>query len=249
MIHISALVWDEISKRYYETGISKVVLYPIRNGLYQAGVVWNGITAINEKPSGSEPTPLWADDIKYLNLMSAEDFAATIEAYTYPDEFKPCIGQNEVIPGVVIGRQNRYPFGLCYCTKIGNDTEAVEHGYKLHVVFYCMAAPSEKDYSTVNDSPEAVTMSWEIATNTINVEGYKPIAEIVLDSRRFKKAGILNVLRGFESILYGTSDTDPTIPALSDFQEIYDTYMYLRDSEGELILDSEGDSFLSAVFD
>lgn len=249
MIHISTLVWDKTGERLYETGVSKAVLYPIRNRAYQPGVAWNGITAINEKPSGAEPTALWADDMKYLNLLSAEDFAMTIEAYTYPDEFKPCIGQNEVIPGVVIGRQNRFPFGLCYCTKVGNDTEDLEYGYKLHLVYYCMAAPSEKNYSTQNNSPEAVSMSWEVSTSFVNVEGYKPIAAITLDSRKFKNAGLLHVLRGIEKILYGTSDDDPALPALSDFPEIYDMYIYLRDSDGDLILDSDGGSILTAVYD
>ena len=206
---MAALVWDEIGKRLYETGVKNVVLYPIdANGAYSAGYAWNGVTAINEKPSGAEPTPLWADDIKYLNLMSAEDFAATIEAYTYPDEFAECDGSAEVQTGVIIRQQPRKAFGLCYRTVLGNDTDMNDYGYKLHLVYGCLAAPSEKDHSTINETPEAITFSWEISTTPVNVTDHKPTAVIELDSTKLNETKMTAI----KNVLYGSANATPRLP-------------------------------------
>ena len=197
---MSKLVWDQTGERYYETGVKMGVLYPqSASGTYPKGVVWNGLTAVTESPSGAEATPLYADDIKYLNLYSAEEFGATIEAYTYPDEFAECDGSAEVATGVTIGQQNRKAFGLCYRTTIGNDTDGNDHGYKLHIIYGAMASPSEKAYATINDSPEAITFSWEITTTPVSVSGFKPTASVTIDSTKVDGAK----LKELEAILYG----------------------------------------------
>ena len=196
------LVWDKTGERLYETGTDRGVLYPTdANGAYSNGVAWNGLTAVNEAPSGAESTPLYADDIKYLNLLSAEEYAATIEAYTYPDEFAECDGSAELVPGVTIGQQKRKPFGLCYRTRIGNDTEGTDYGYKLHLIYGAQAAPSDKSHATINDSPEAITFSWEISTTPVNVEDYKPTASLEIDSTKVDA----EKLKALEDILYGTN--------------------------------------------
>ena len=197
---MSKLVWDQTGERYYETGVKMGVLYPQSNsGTYPKGVVWNGLTAVTESPSGAEATPLYADDVKYLNLYSAEEFGATIEAYTYPDEFAECDGSAELTTGVTIGQQNRKAFGLCYRTTIGNDTDGNDHGYKLHIIYGAMASPSEKAYATINDSPEAITFSWEITTTPVSVSGFKPTASVTIDSTKVDEAK----LKQLEAILYG----------------------------------------------
>ena len=197
---MSKLVWDQTGERYYETGVKMGVLYPqSASGTYPKGVAWNGLTAVTESPSGAEATPLYADDIKYLNLYSAEEFGATIEAYTYPDEFAECDGSAEVATGVTIGQQNRKAFGLCYRTTIGNDTDGNDHGYKLHIIYGAMASPSEKAYATINDSPEAITFSWEITTTPVSVSGFKPTASVTIDSTKVDGAK----LKQLEAILYG----------------------------------------------
>ena len=197
---MSKLVWDQTGERYYETGVKMGVLYPqSASGTYPKGVVWNGLTAVTESPSGAEATPLYADDVKYLNLYSAEEFGATIEAYTYPDEFAECDGSAEVATGVTIGQQNRKAFGLCYRTTIGNDTDGNDHGYKLHIIYGAMASPSEKAYATINDSPEAITFSWEITTTPVSVSGFKPTASVTIDSTKVDGAK----LKQLEAILYG----------------------------------------------
>ena len=197
---MSKLVWDQTGERYYETGVKMGVLYPQSNsGTYPKGVVWNGLTAVTESPSGAEATPLYADDVKYLNLYSAEEFGATIEAYTYPDEFAECDGSAELTTGVTIGQQNRKAFGLCYRTTIGNDTDGNDHGYKLHIIYGAMASPSEKAYATINDSPEAITFSWEITTTPVSVSGFKPTASVTIDSTKVDGAK----LKQLEAILYG----------------------------------------------
>ena len=197
---MSKLVWDQTGERYYETGVKMGVLYPQSNsGTYPKGVVWNGLTAVTESPSGAEATPLYADDVKYLNLYSAEEFGATIEAYTYPDEFAECDGSAELTTGVTIGQQNRKAFGLCYRTTIGNDTDGNDHGYKLHIIYGAMASPSEKAYATINDSPEAITFSWEITTTPVSVSGFKPTASVTIDSTKIDEAK----LKQLEAILYG----------------------------------------------
>ena len=197
---MSKLVWDKTGERFYETGVKNGVLYIPTNGVYSKGVAWNGLTAVTESPSGAEATALYADDIKYLNLMSAEEFGATIEAYTYPDEFAQCDGSAALVDGVMLGQQKRSTFGLCYRTTIGNDTDGNDHGYKLHLIYGCLAAPSEKAYATINDSPEAITFSWEVTTTPVSVAGFKPTSCITIDSTKADEAK----LKALEAVLYGT---------------------------------------------
>ena len=206
---MSKIVWDAVGEHTFETGVRNGVLYlKDAQGAYNTGVAWNGLTSVSESPEGAEATDLYADDIKYLTLMSAENFKATIEAYTYPDEFEECDGSATIANGVVIGQQARKPFGLCYRTAIGNDTDGNEHGYKLHIVYGCQASPSEKQYSTVNDSPEAITFSWEVNTTPVNVTGKKPTATLIIDSTKADKAK----LTALEAILYGSESTEPRLP-------------------------------------
>lgn len=200
------LVWDKTGERLYETGVNQGVLYlQGAEGTYDNGVAWNGLTAVTESPSGAEATPIFADNMKYLNLMSAEEFGATIEAYTYPDEFAACDGSASIAEGVTIGQQNRKTFGMCYKTILGNDVDGNDHGYKLHIIYGASASPSEKGYTTVNDSPEAITFSWEVTTTPVNVTGFKPTAQLVIDST---KADNLK-LKALEEILYGKDPTEP----------------------------------------
>lgn len=208
--------WDQTGERYYETGVSKGVLYPYANNAYAKGVAWNGLTNVSESPEGAEATPLYADNIKYLNLMSAEEFKATIEAYTYPDEFAACNGEASLEEGVSIGQQKRSQFGLSYQTKIGNDVDS-ELGYKIHLVYGALAAPSEKAYATVNDSPEAITFSWEISTTPVEVPGFKPTASLVIDSTKVDKAKLAE----FEKMLYGDESTDAKLPLPSEVAALF----------------------------
>lgn len=196
---MAKIVWDTTGQRTYETGVKNCVLYKQVDGAYPKGVAWNGITAITESPSGAEATPLYADDIKYLNLMSAEDFGATIEAYTYPEEFEECDGSKEIAKGVKIGQQTRTAFGLCYKTTLGNDVKNNEYGYKLHLIYGGLAAPSERAYATINDSPEAMTFSWEVSTTPVSVKGCKPTAHLEIDSTKADPTK----LTALEEILYG----------------------------------------------
>jgi hypothetical protein len=205
---MSKIVWDETGKRFYETGVKKGVLYLQNDGVYNKGVAWNGLTAITESPSGAEPTPLYADDIKYLTLMSAEEFGATIEAYTYPEEFEQCDGSAEVATGVTIGQQARKTFGLSYVTTLGNDVKNNEYGYKLHIIYGCLASPSEKSYATINDSPEAITFSWEVSTTPVAVTGFKPTATMVIDSTKVAA----EKLAALEAMLYGTESEEAKLP-------------------------------------
>lgn len=201
--------WDNTGKRFYETGVRNGVLYIQNNtGGYDKGVAWNGLTSIQEKPSGAEANENYADDINYLNLYSAEKFGATIEAFTYPDEFSKCDGSAEVEPGVFIGQQNRSTFALSYRTVLGNDVLGDDYGYKLHIIYGAKAAPSERQYSTINDSPSAITFSWELSTTPVVVPGYKPTSIFVLDSTKLDKAKMKKV----EDKLYGTDTTDPALP-------------------------------------
>lgn len=205
---MSKLKWDETGTRLYETGVKQGVLYAMNNGVYGTGVAWNGLTAVTESPSGAEATPLYADDIKYLELYSAEEFTATIEAYTYPDEFGACDGTVILEKGVIIGQQSRSPFALCYRTTIGSDTKGNKHGYKLHIIYGCKASPSEKAYNTVNDSPEAITFSWEVTSTPVEVTGQDPTSTIVLDSTKLKPA----TMKAVEDKLYGSeSNGKPTL--------------------------------------
>ena len=206
---MSKIVWDAVGEHTFETGVRNGVLYlKDAQGAYSNGVAWNGLTSVSESPEGAEPTDLYADDIKYLTLMSAENFKATIEAYTYPDEFAECDGSATIADGVTIGQQSRKPFGLCYRTAIGNDTDGNEHGYKLHIVYGCQASPSEKQYSTINDSPEAITFSWEVSTTPVNVTGKKPTATLIIDSTKADKTK----LTALEAILYGSEEKEPRLP-------------------------------------
>lgn len=206
---MSKLVWDKVGERFYETGVKQGVLYPqAAGGTYPLGVAWNGLTAVTESPSGAEATAVYADDIKYLNLISAEEFGATAEAYTYPDEFAQCDGSAELATGVMIGQQSRKAFGLSYRTALGNDVDNYDHGYKLHLIYGCMAAPSEKGYSTVNDSTEPITFSWEITTTPVAVAGFKPTACLTIDSTKADKTK----LAALEKILYGDTDVEAKLP-------------------------------------
>ena len=216
---MSNLVWDETGKRFYETGVKKAVLYPQVRGAYPKGVAWNGITAVTESPSGAEATALYADDIKYLNLYSAEEFGATVEAYTYPDEFAVCDGTAELTTGVSIGQQPRKPFGLSYRTTLGNDTENNDYGYKLHLIYGAMASPSEKSYATINDSPEAITFSWELTTTPVSVAGFKPTSCLTIDSTKVDK----DKLAQLENILYGADDTEARLPLPDEVAKIMGT--------------------------
>ena len=210
--------WDKTGERLFETGVSKGVLYPQENGIYPKGVAWNGLTAVTESPSGAEATPLYADNIKYLNLMSAEEFGATIEAYMYPDEFGVCNGEAELAEGVSVGQQVRKAFGMAYQTKIGNDVNT-EAGYKIHLIYGALAAPSEKAYATVNDSPEAITFSWEVTTTPVDVPGLKPTASLVIDSTKVDAGK----LAAFEAILYGDGETDARLPLPTEVATLFGT--------------------------
>ena len=213
---MTKLVWDQTGKRYWETGVSNGVLYkkkttgePGSQTTKWVGVAWNGLIGVNESPSGAELTDLWADNIKYASIRSAETFGATIEAYTYPDEFAECDGSKEAEDGVYLGQQERVAFCFCYKTKVGNDTQdESDDGYKLHIIYNATASPSEKQYSTVNDSPEANTFSWELNTTPINVTGHKPVSSIVIDSRKANAAK----LAALEAKLYGGDSSDPELP-------------------------------------
>ena len=203
---MAKLVWDESGKRLYETGVSKGVLFPMsKAGTYDKGVAWNGLTTVTESPSGAEASAIYADNIKYLNLMSAEEWEGSIEAYTYPDEFAACDGSAEVAVGVSIGQQTRKEFAFCYQTKIGNDADP-NAGYKIHIIYGCLAAPSERSHATVNDSPEAMTLSWDVKSTPVSVDGYKPTATVVIDSTKVDAAK----LKTLEDKLYGTGETSGT---------------------------------------
>ena len=212
------LVWDETGKKLFETGVSNVALYPQdTTGVYGAGVAWNGVTNISESPSGAEATTLWANNGKYLNLYSVEEYASSIEAYTYPDEFAECDGSAEIAKGVSIGQQTRKSFGLAYKTLIGSDTDGNDHGYKLHLVYGCKAAPSERSHATVNDSPEALSFSWEISTTPVSVTGHKPTASVEIDSTKVDPAK----LAAFEKILFGSDAANARLPLPDEVAELF----------------------------
>lgn len=216
---MSKLVWDQSGERFYETGVKNGVLYIPTSGVYSKGVAWNGLTAVTESPSGAEPTALYADDIKYLSLTSAEEFGATIEAYTYPEEFGECDGSASLATGVSIGQQARKTFGLSYKTTIGNDVDGNEHGYKLHLIYGCLAAPSEKAYATINDSPEAITFSWEVTTTPVNVTGHKPTACITIDSTKADPTKLATL----EAKLYGSESTEASLPLPDEIAAMFST--------------------------
>jgi hypothetical protein len=213
-----ALAWDQVGERLYETGVDHGVLYVNEGGEYQDGVAWNGLTGVTESPSGAEATPLYADNIKYLNLVSVEELGGTIEAFTYPDEFGVCDGSVAPSPGVAIGQQSRKTFGFSYRTRVGNDTDATDHGYKLHIVYGALASPSEKAYATINDTPEAITFSWEFTTTPVAVTGNKPTAQLTIDST----AVDADALADLEGILYGTGGTDPRLPLPDEVIDLFE---------------------------
>lgn len=214
---MSKLVWDKTGERFYETGVKQGVLYPQdTKGAYPKGVAWNGLTTVTESPSGAEATPLYADDIKYLNLISTEELGGTIEAYTYPDEFAECDGSAAIAKGVYIGQQPRKTFGLSYRTTLGNDVDSNSYGYKLHLVYGALASPSEKAYATINDSPEAITFSWEFSTTPVNVDSFKPTANIVIDSTKVDPEKLADL----EKVLYGDAEADARLPLPDEVAQI-----------------------------
>lgn len=218
---MAKLVWDKTGERLYETGVKNGVLYvyDTKQKKYGTGVAWNGLTAVTESPSGAEATPLYADDIKYLNLLSAEEFGATIEAYTYPDEFAECDGSATLSEGVFIGQQKRKTFGMAYKTTLGNDTDGNDHAYKLHLIYGALAAPSEKAYSTINDSPEAITFSWELTTTPVEVTGHKPTASITIDSTKADPTK----LAALEKKLFGDEAAEPELPLPDEIATLFST--------------------------
>lgn len=217
---MARLEWDKTGEHLYETGVDHGVLYfPDQTGAYKNGVAWNGLTSVTESPSGAEATGQYADNIKYLNLISAEEFGATIEAFTYPEAFEAANGNKELVDasGVYIGQQARSVFGFCYRTMIGNDTDGQEHGYKLHLVYGCQVTPSEKNYQTINDSPEAMTLSWELSTTPVNVTGHKPTALLVIDSTKIDSTKLAKI----EAKLYGDeTSADAVLPTPDEIVEI-----------------------------
>lgn len=215
---MAKIEWDKTGEHLYETGVSKGVLYlRDESGDYTNGVAWNGLTAVTESPSGAESTALYADDIKYLNLISAEEFGGTIEAYMYPDEFMVCDGSAALADGVFIGQQTRKSFGLCYRTVLGNDVDNNGHGYKLHMIYGAVASPSEKAYATINDSPEAITFSWEVKTTPVEVTGHKPTASVTINSTKVDA----DKLAALEAILYGSAEAEPRLPLPNEIAQIF----------------------------
>lgn len=214
---MSKLVWDQSGKRLYETGVDHGVLYPIQTGgVYSKGVAWNGLTAVTESPSGADINDIYADNMKYLGLVGAEKFGATVEAYTYPDEFAECDGSVELVKGATIGQQNRKVFGMVYRTVIGNDVDGNEHGYKLHLIYGATAAPSEKAYNTINEDPEAITFSWELSTTPVNVTGHKPTASLTIDSTKTDPTKLAEL----EKILFGDTETEPRLPLPDEIAQL-----------------------------
>lgn len=214
---MSKLVWDQSGKRLYETGVDHGVLYPIQTGgVYSKGVAWNGLTAVTESPSGADVNDIYADNMKYLGLVGAEKFGATVEAYTYPDEFAECDGSVELVKGATIAQQNRKVFGMVYRTVIGNDVDGNEHGYKLHLIYGATAAPSEKAYNTINEDPEAITFSWELSTTPVNVTGHKPTASLTIDSTKADPTKLAEL----EKILFGDTETEPRLPLPDEIAQL-----------------------------
>lgn len=214
---MARLIWDEVGQRFFETGVKNGVLYVQDNdGSYENGVVWNGLTAVTESPSGAEETPLYADDVKYLTLRSAEEFGATVEAYTYPEEFEQCDGSASIANGVTIGQQARRAFGLCYRTSVGNDIQGQNFSYKLHLLYGCTVAPSEKSYSTINDNPEAITFSWELSTVPVPVDGFSPTASLVIDASKVDE-GKMQLL---EDALFGDESNEAKLLLPNEIMEM-----------------------------
>ena len=218
---MTALVWDKTGERLYETGVRKGVIYPQgEDGAYPVGYAWNGLTSASINPTGAEPNALWADDIKYLNLISAEEVEGTIEAYTYPDAFKECNGEAELSTGVSIGQQPRKPFGFCFRTVLGNDTKLEDYAYKLHIVYGATVQPSEASYETINDSPDAITFSWDYSTTPVNVTNHKPTATLEIDSSKFNTEALKAKLTKLEAVLYGSEQTEARLPLPDEIKSI-----------------------------
>lgn len=214
---MAKLIFNNVGERLFETGVKNGVLYVMGDdGAYENGVVWNGLTAVTESPSGAETTPLYADDVKYVVIYAAEEFGATVEAYTYPEEFEQCDGSAAISEGITIGQQTRKSFGMCYKTSVGNDVQGQDYGYKIHIIYGAKAAPSEKSYSTINDSPEAVTFSWELSTVPVPVEGHNPTATMVIDSTRVPAEKLALI----EAKLYGSEDAEATLPLPNEILEL-----------------------------
>ena len=214
---MAKLVFNNVGERLFETGVKNGVLYVMGDeGTYENGVVWNGLTAVTESPSGAETTPLYADDVKYVVIYAAEEFGATVEAYTYPEEFEQCDGSAAISEGITIGQQTRKSFGMCYKTSVGNDVQGQDYGYKIHIIYGAKAAPSEKSYSTINDSPEAVTFSWELSTVPVPVEGHNPTATMVIDSTRVPAEKMALI----EAKLYGSEEEDATLPLPNEILDL-----------------------------
>ena len=214
---MARLIWDEVGQRFFETGVKNGVLYVQEDdGSYKNGVVWNGLTAVTESPSGAEETPLYADDVKYLTLRSAEEFGATVEAYTYPEEFEQCDGSASIANGVTIGQQARRAFGLCYRTSVGNDIQGQNFSYKLHLIYGCTVAPSEKSYSTINDNPEAITFSWELSTVPVPVDGFSPTASLVIDASKVDEGK----MQQLEDALFGNESSEATLLLPNQIMEL-----------------------------
>lgn len=214
---MAKLVFNNVGERLFETGVKNGVLYVMGdNGTYENGVVWNGLTAVTESPSGAETTPLYADDVKYVVIYAAEEFGATVEAYTYPEEFEQCDGSASIFEGITIGQQTRKSFGMCYKTSVGNDVQGQDFGYKIHIIYGAKAAPSEKAYSTINDDPDAVTFSWELSTVPVPVEGFNPTATMVIDSTRVPAEKMTLI----ENKLYGTESEEATLPLPNEILEL-----------------------------
>ena len=222
---MSKLVWDNIGDKLFETGTKNGVIYPMVNNAYSIGVAWNGLTSVSEKPAGADETEFWADDIKYGSVRAAETFGATIEAYTYPDEFAVCDGSAQPVSGVTVGQQSRRPFGFSYTSTIGNDTDGLEHGYKIHLIYNATVSPSERGYQTINDSPDAITFSWELATTPVPITDHpelKPTSCITIDSTRFTSTEAKAKLDAFKEILYGSTTEDPRLPLPAEVISLLD---------------------------
>lgn len=246
---MSKLEWDKTGEKKYETGIDKGVLFPIRYNRYSDGQAWSGLINVNESPSGAEPTPLYADNKKYVNLISNEELELSVEAYTYPDDFNNCLGKTEIANGVFIGQQRRIHFGFVYRTLLGNDVDGTDLGYRINIIFDCIASPSEKANNTINESPEALTHSWDFSTTPQIIEGYKPSAKLTLTSTDFKKSGLYNVFKYIEGLLYGTNTTNSKLPKIPEIIEAFERQMYLRDNENNALLDSLGNKIQTRVFE
>ena len=236
---MSKIVWDQVGERFFETGVDHGVLYPYDNGSYQAGVAWNGLTNVSENPSGADNNDFWADNLKYVSLRSAEEFGASIECYTYPDEFAECNGERALANGVTIGQQKRKSFGFSYRTKLGNDVDGDDHGYKLHLIYGCTAAPTEKSYQTINDSPDIITFSYEINTIPVAIPGYdKPSAQITIDSTKINHTKLMKI----ENALYGTENGSPTLPMPADIIAILNAEEIVMSADPSSIEVAVGDT-------